>query len=321
MLCKGWVPDVVTLRGAKLGDLSKPNAPEWQTSSESTLVDEFQIIQPADFALYEISDSFHACAATAVAGAIDLTYRKKHPRGLGFQPSTKFLYYTGRYLQFRERENAGASIFATLRASQVMGFCREDHFPVGDGDWNVSPTAELYREAENWGVARFYRLERSINSFKRVLLSGYPFLFGAYVEEKLLTSSGRFAAPATRPEDRHCMLAIGYSDEDRSFTVRDGIKNNRDQPGYVRIAYEYLESRSLTDDFWVITDVARKDEQLDGDDTLERLRGRYVNVSSVFRSVAERAYRTVGAEFPPPPPEERATPLIAERILNSSTAT
>src|SRR3954471_2899868 len=83
---------------------------------------------------YPTRDEFHACAASAVAAAIQLDPFAK----VTFRPSVRFLYYVGRYLQRREHENNGASIFATLRAATAIGFCREDSWVLA-GAYNETP--------------------------------------------------------------------------------------------------------------------------------------------------------------------------------------
>ena len=315
MLCRGWVPDTLTVRDAfSLGADPSVMFPKQPESSVS-------IADATTLPPYKTSLSFHACAATAVAAAIQLSCRREHRQEQHLQPSIRFLYYTGRYLQFRERENGGASIYATLRASQVIGFCREDQFPVGDGDWNEPPSRELYLEAERWGVAKFCRLSRGQELFERVLSNGYPFLFGAYIERRFLTSGAtHFGLPTTPPADRHCMLAVGY--DDGWFKVRDSINRgpNDQDPGYVYISYAYFDEKAfLTDDFWVITDVVDAHETLEGGGTLRELRDRYVDAGRVFGSMVRSGYdearprRAVPVRSPMPP--------IAEKIPRRSGAT
>src|SRR5215468_5442309 len=130
---RGWFPD----HGA-IADLSyfrfpveTKSLPEVPDASYCIVDDYFG--SKAGFPLYDRSRIFHACAASAVAAAIEIANARRargdgddsHHVPRGFQPSIRFLYYVGRYLQLRERENDGASIYATLRAAQILGFCDE----------------------------------------------------------------------------------------------------------------------------------------------------------------------------------------------------
>src|SRR5579871_4409829 len=154
---------------------------------------------------YTIRDNFHACAASAVAAAIEIDLFSK----VTFQPSVRFLYYVGRYLQRREQENNGASILATLRAAQAIGFCSEASWPIS-GEYDEPPTQAVYDEAEKNGILRFVPVDRK--NVLAVLDSGRPVVFGLQVEDRFLHSPafarGVIPPPTTAPVDSHCLLAI-----------------------------------------------------------------------------------------------------------------
>ncbi len=301
MICRGWVRDHVTARNA---------APAVSFEVEP-FADLFPSADPpsrhrirgyesrADYPHYGIRDELHACAATAVAAAIELS-----PQPLRLKPSIGFLYYAGRYLQMREWENDGASIYATLRASQVIGFCDEATFATTD-NWDAPPAPEVYAAAEEQGVVNFYRLERE--HLKRVISSDYPVLFGAYVERDYFRPD-RFEIepPHNRLIDRHCMLAVGYEDDgddqDRGwFLVADPVHGE----DFVKISYDYVSNATLTDDFWVVADVGQKGER-----ALDQVRKDYVDVAARFREIALEAYDSVR----PPRRKRSESPPVAANI-------
>src|SRR5262249_15834101 len=118
---------------------------------------------------YATREDFHACAASAIAAAIEVC-RDRH--GIEpFQPSIRFIYYVGRYLQRRENVNSGASIYATLRACHAIGFCPEARWSLEAGAYDQSPGA-VYREAADYGITEFRYLNRDLGEMKACLCAG-----------------------------------------------------------------------------------------------------------------------------------------------------
>jgi C1A family cysteine protease len=50
----------------------------------------------------------------------------------------------------------------------------------------------------------------------------------------------------------HAVLAVGYDDKAKRFTVRNSWGPGWGIKGYFTIPYAYLASRDLADDFWTI---------------------------------------------------------------------
>jgi hypothetical protein len=242
---------------------------------------------------YETRPDFHACAASAVAAAIEIDLFSD----VRFTPSVRFLYYVGRYLQRRERENNGASILATLRAAQAFGFCPETSWSL-DGAYNEPPTQPVYDEAEQNGIVGFAPVARE--NVVAVLRSGRPVVFGVLVEDRFLHSPdfsrGIIPPPATAPVDRHSLLAVGYDDNQRFLICRDSLGANRGVDGNINLSYDYvLNNNGWSDDFWYIDGVATPDS---GADALATAREAYVTEGIRFRRLAATAYRTAGGTLP-----------------------
>ena len=50
----------------------------------------------------------------------------------------------------------------------------------------------------------------------------------------------------------HAVLAVGYDESERRFTLRNSWGESWGDRGYFTLPYEYLESEDLCDDFWTL---------------------------------------------------------------------
>jgi C1A family cysteine protease len=275
-----------------------------------------------EWQVYEPDKNFHACAASAVASAI---WACADRNGVGqFQPSVRFIYYIGRYLQNRETINEGVSIYSCLRACHAMGFCDEDAWKTLGKDVNEQPTLEAYNAAKQNGITTFeycYRepdvdfaaapetapdapAQRNLDVLKAELIGGSPVIFGMLVDQAYLngtTTRGVVQPPQRdRVVDRHCTLLVGYEDDasgngDGYFIVRDSLGRARGENGYVKLAYAYLADTSLTNDFWVVRSLGRDAGEGSpatvADDSLSGKRLQYINDAGKFRVAVMNAYR------------------------------
>lgn len=90
------------------------------------------------------------------------------------------------------------------------------------------------------------------------LADGYPFVFGFSVYESFesdeVAKSGVPSMPS--PDERqvggHAVLAVGYDNTQRRFTIRNSWGPKWGIKGYFTMPYEYVGSRDLSDDFWTI---------------------------------------------------------------------
>jgi hypothetical protein len=274
------------------------------------------------FAVYEPNPQFHACAASAIAAAIELC---PQPHGWQrFTPSVGFIYYIGRFLQGRERENSGASIYATLRACMAIGFCPEPAWSTRDRAFDESPLPATYDEADVNGVLEFRHLERKLDKLKCCLKKGFPFIFGLLVDQDFLTPADpTFAqpiqAPATSIVDRHCLLAVADDEANQAFVVRDSLGRNRGDEGYIRLAYDYVTNGVFASDFWVVTDVGGGAQDKT---TLDQKRRQYEDEAVEFSNQVAQARAALVAAAAQPGVAgtvAAALPPIARRIRERLT--
>jgi hypothetical protein len=253
-----------------------------------------------EFPIYPSRSDFHACAASAVAAAIHL-WRKNHDGfDAALQPSVRFLYYVGRYVQCREQFNNGASIFATLRAAREIGYVAEKVCPLNEASetgpigtvasWNQPPNRLAFDQADGYGVTDFKRINRA--DAKYFLLQGLPVIFGMLVDTEFQKPANLvkdIVKPPRAPVvDRHCLLAVGFSDEVAPhFIARDPIDPRRGEGGYIRVSEDYILRDDWCDDFWVVTGVARDDAP---STHLAAMRKTLADRAHNFRGVVMQAY-------------------------------
>lgn len=254
---RGWRRDNRTLRQTGAYQLEAARIAEVAPRRPGGAA-RIQFANKGEFPIYPHSGVFHACAASAVAAAIELRLRNR--AAPEFHPSVRFLYYVGRYLQCREGINNGASIYATLRAAQVIGFCSEGNCPLSDL-FADEPSAAAYAEAQNYGVLEFNSIARE--QIKAFLANDYPVVFGILVDRTFVENDQSTVGviiqnppPNADIVDRHTLLAVGYDDARNCYIARDSIGDARGDGGYIEVAYDYVHDATRCDDFWTIRDVA-----------------------------------------------------------------
>lgn len=90
------------------------------------------------------------------------------------------------------------------------------------------------------------------------LASGYPFVFGFTVYDAFGTpavaKSGVLNLPKAkeRPLGGHAVMAVGYDDKVKRFTVRNSWGPDWGKKGCFTMPYDYLADRNLSDDFWTV---------------------------------------------------------------------
>ena len=97
---------------------------------------------------------------------------------------------------------------------------------------------------------------------KSCLAMGLPFVFGFAVYEHVVSAAvaktGILRMPKAdeRMLGGHAILAVGYDDAHRRLLFRNSWGAGWGRQGYGEMPYAYLETRSLSDDFWAIQETA-----------------------------------------------------------------
>jgi C1A family cysteine protease len=98
-----------------------------------------------------------------------------------------------------------------------------------------------------------------LNSMKKCLLSGFPFVIGICVydsfESHEVANTGM--VPLPKPSETllggHAVLCCGYDDVKQCWIMRNSWGVNWGNKGYFYLPYAYLTNPSLASDAWTIT--------------------------------------------------------------------
>jgi len=64
--------------------------------------------------------------------------------------------------------------------------------------------------------------------------------------------------PTEQEDGGHCMLIVGYNNENRTFLVRNSWGTAWGQQGYGAMPYDYILSPKRTTDLWTIRSVTER---------------------------------------------------------------
>jgi C1A family cysteine protease len=200
-----------------------------------------------------------SCTANAIGGAIEFDQRKQQIKD--FMPSRLFIYYNERVIENTVNTDSGAQIRDGIKAVAAQGVPPETLWPYDITKFNQTPPPPAYTAAKANLVTLYQRLIQDVNTMKGCLASGFPFVFGFTVYESFegaeVAKTGIVPMPGSKEQSvgGHAVLAVGYDDSTRMFTVRNSWGNKWGLKGYFKIPYSYLTTRSLAQDFWTIRGV------------------------------------------------------------------
>jgi uncharacterized tellurite resistance protein B-like protein len=204
----------------------------------------------------------NSCAANAVAGAYEYLV-KRHLGEESYDVSRMFIYYNGRAVDGCENEDEGSVIGSLIESLKEHGACSEETWPFEKDLVNEKPSDEAYEEAAQFPIEDTAVVPTRVDAWKSVLAEGYPIIFGISLFRSFdkHRKPGLVPMPSPRESSReshggHAMLAVGYSDADRVFIVRNSWGTEWGDEGYCYIPYDYLlNPRFNNGDSWIIRQV------------------------------------------------------------------
>jgi C1A family cysteine protease len=200
-----------------------------------------------------------SCTANAIAAAIEFDQRKQATQE--FTPSRLFIYYNERVMEGSVSEDAGAQIRDGVKAVATIGAPSEDDWPYDIGKFAQQPPQKAFDDAKLDLVSSYSRVPQILTQMQGCLASGYPFVFGFTVydsfESDAVAQTGVVPMPATGETvlGGHAVVAVGYDDAKRMFTVRNSWSTGWGVNGYCFMPYEYLLTQNLASDLWTIRTV------------------------------------------------------------------
>jgi C1A family cysteine protease len=201
-----------------------------------------------------------SCTANGIAAAIEFDQRKQ---GITeFVPSRLFIYYNERVMEGTVNQDAGAQIRDGIKSVATLGAPPETDWPYEINKFIDKPPQKAYDDAKQDLVTLYARVAQNLIQMQGCLAEGFPFVFGFTVydsfesQEVAQTGIVPMPAPGEGVQGGHCVVAVGYDDDSRTFIVRNSWGVDWGQKGYCRMPYEYLLTPQLASDFWTIRTVA-----------------------------------------------------------------
>ena len=158
-------------------------------------------------------------------------------------------------------QDAGAQIRDGIKAVATLGAPPETDWAYDISKFAQRPPPQAYSDAKQDLVSAYARVVQDITQMRGCLAEGYPFVFGFTVYESFESASvaqtGVVPMPATGEAvlGGHCVVAVGYDDTKRQFTIRNSWGTGWGLNGYCLMPYEYLINLRLASDFWTIRSV------------------------------------------------------------------
>ena len=197
-----------------------------------------------------------SCTANSTGGAVQ--YQRRLQKEPDWVPSRLFIYYNTRALEGNVNGSGGTNRDA-FKAVHNQGACPETEWPYDPTQVKVKPSAQCYIDGAKYKALTYLSLANSdITSLKTCLAQGYPFVIGVLLysgfEGWKTSHTGVVAMPGMTDKflGRHSMLAVGYSDTDQQFIVRNSWGKWFGDQGYVYMPYPYLTNTTLAFDFWTM---------------------------------------------------------------------
>lgn len=196
-----------------------------------------------------------SCVAQAVVGALE--YLDKRDDGHYRNLSRLMLYREARKIDGVLNEDSGTSIRAGVKAAAKVGTCLERLWPYRIAKFRDPPSKAAYGDAENHRIKEYQRL-RSLDDLRAALASGLPVAFGMTVYESFESAKVEQTGVVPMPKDSeqilggHAILAVGYDDPTRRLICRNSWGARWGMAGNFTLPYAYVDSRDLSDDYWVV---------------------------------------------------------------------
>jgi C1A family cysteine protease len=186
-----------------------------------------------------------SCTANGIGGAIEFEQMKQQAASI-FTPSRLFIYCNERVIRGTVDSDAGAQIRDGIKAVAQLGAPPEDDWPYDISKFTQRPPANAYSDAKQDLVSVYARVVQDVTQMRGCLAEGYPFVLGFTVyqsfESQTVAQTGVVPMPGSHEQvlGGHCVVAVGYDDGKRQFTIRNSWGTGWGLNGYCLMPYEYL---------------------------------------------------------------------------------
>jgi C1A family cysteine protease len=186
-----------------------------------------------------------SCTAQAGTGVYCFLLKQ---RGVKFEGSRNFLYYTERLMNGNIFKDEGASLHTTSKALVKYGICDEALWPYTKLDLYLEPPPICWKSGLTHKISSYTHL-RTLEDMKECLDGGSPFIFGLAVYEsfELTDSSGYVVMP--KPYEKllggHALVILGYLEDKKVFIGRNSWGSSWGDHGYFYLPYEFMMDKEL----------------------------------------------------------------------------
>lgn len=248
MTLGGWLPDAPKA-GDRSFDALRPRLTAKGSPSEHILPQS----TPVSF-----QGTLRACSANVTADALEILMSVK---GEVTQLSRLFIYYNARTYHNAAALDGGTFLRMTFESIKRLGVCPEETWPYVESKVNLRPPLNAYREANDYKVSAFYRIDATgsarVDAIEAALLADHPVAFGTKLGAEFEQYAGANDAafdPPSAPTGRHAMLLCGVRRRGgkREFMVRNSWGASWGRSGYAWIREPYAMAE-YTRDLWVPT--------------------------------------------------------------------
>lgn len=198
-----------------------------------------------------------SCTANALGGAFQFEQKKQSKAD--FIPSRLFIYYNEREIEGTINQDAGAQIRNGIKTMVGKGVCPETLWPYKECKFKKKPDPNCYTVALENQVIEYLRISpHTLYEVKHCLADGYPISFGFMLYESFMSDYVARTGNATMPKSGeqcmggHAVLAVGYDDKKQALLVRNSWGTSWGDKGYFWLPYGYVDSPTLSADYWTI---------------------------------------------------------------------
>ncbi len=200
----------------------------------------------------------NSCVAHAVAGAYEYWIKKAVQQDKNV--SRLFVYFNARWRDGSQDKDEGSVIQLAMEGLSTFGACEEGLWPFDPQLTLKRPSAEAYKDGVTYRVHDMAQVPLDLDVWRQALAEGKPIVFGCELFDSFDDCTNRGGVvPMPAPEDiarskhsSHSMCAVGYSDSENVFIVRNSWGADWGDNGYCYMPYNYLMSPKFNDgDCWV----------------------------------------------------------------------
>lgn len=206
-----------------------------------------------------------SCTANAIAGAVAYDRSRQGLAGATRTPSRLMIYYDEREIEGTILSDSGAALRDGIKSMVTTGTCFEDGpdgWPYDVTRYQVKPPANCYAAALHDRAMYYSSVTQSAQQVRGCLASGFPVVFGFTVYESFGTDAVARTGFAPMPGlneamvGGHAVMIVGYRDSTRNFLCRNSWGPGWGIAGYFWLPYEYVLSKYLAADFWMLRTIS-----------------------------------------------------------------